>query len=120
MPPEKDSILKIIVGFSLIIITLIAIKQFMLPLVHDLSLSDILTLSMLDILKVFESIMMLLLLAGFVLQEIEHVATKIVKAENQSHNDNSRWSELIFVFSGAFGSAALYFAIQMMELKNQL
>lgn len=105
--------LRLIVGFALIMLTLVAVETFALPLIHELSISAILALPMLDLLKIFEFILFLILLAGFVLQEVVHaVVSRILKEKDHSENNSSRWEDLLYVIVGAFGSGGLYIGVQ--------
>jgi len=111
MSTEKGSILKIIVGFILIVLTLAAIKMYMLPLIDELSLRLILTLPMLDVLKIAESILILILLAGFVLQEVVHALSGILQEHENSSASHPPWRYLWYLLAGVFGSAGLYMTV---------
>lgn len=98
---------KTIAGLLAIGLVIYGVEHFLSPLPH-LS-ADILVTTPIDKLTLlFEAMIVIVVLSGFVVQQFLHHC-KVGLGKHDRHEDGAaRWSDLLFVFVAVFGSAFLY------------
>lgn len=113
MAKQKDKIIKLLVVFVLVVLTFFVVKEYMIPILPEFSLVNILALPMFDLVKVFETVVVIIFLTGFVLQELFEALANILFCEygHLVTNNSIRWSNLVYIFVLIFGSASLYVGV---------
>jgi hypothetical protein len=108
---QKDHIIKLFIGLLLAVLTFIVVKKYIIPILPELSLSNVLALPMSNLLKIFETAAVIILLAGFVVQELFDFFATVLQKHKHSVDNSTRWNNLAYLFALVFGSASLYAAV---------
>lgn len=109
MPKEqKDHIIIIVIKLFLTVLTLVVVKKYIIPILPELSLTNILDISIRDILKIFETVAVMILLATFVLEELTGFFAFVFQKQKHSVENNTRWYDLAYLFTVVFGSFGFY------------
>ena len=96
--------LKVVAGLALTLGLLYCTELLLAPLPH-LSLHDLKTMSPSQLVVLFETAVIFVLLAGFVFQELIEFYHRVFQ---HPKDQSARWSDLLYVLVAAFGSAAAY------------
>jgi hypothetical protein len=97
--------LKLAVGLVLMVVVALAVHTYLLP---RLSVELLVNASIATIIKLFEALVLLVILAGFVCQEILHRLSDFLARKAPP---GSRWKDLAFVLVALFGSGSFYGAL---------
>ena len=109
MDRQKHNITMLVVGFALVGLTYFVVKKYLI--LPDLSLGRILALPMSELVKVFETVAVIIFLAEFVLQELIDALKNILQKHEHSVTIGTRLKNLAYIFVVIFGSACLYIGV---------
>lgn len=101
--------IKLLVGSTLLLFLVVGVKMFALPFLPQLSVEEIRNLSITDLIKLFEAAILILILAGFVLQEFLRALHELLRHPTR-HAEGARWTDLLYVLVAALGSVTLFAA----------
>jgi len=98
-------------GVLFVLGLLYLIKTVAYPILANLNLEVLRGMTLKDVMLLFEVIVLLVILGGFVLEEIIKRGPHIATAANASPPSGARWGDLAYLFVAVFGSGALYVAL---------
>ena len=106
-----QALIKLVVALVLVFLAILAIKSFLIPLLPQLALNGLQGVSVQDLIKAFEVVIFVVVVAGIVLQELLHVAPRMWREPVHERPEGARWMDLLYLFAAAFGSSALYIGL---------
>lgn len=102
--------IKTLAGLIAVGLVIFLVKSFLSPL-PPLSVSILMQTPIEKLTLLFEAAVVIVLVGGFIFQELLHLAAKTFNWRSLAHDGTAaRWSDLLYVLVGIFGSAALYVA----------
>jgi hypothetical protein len=100
---------KAVMGLVLLVAIAWATDHFLVPI--TLTLDAISSMPVSQLTKLFEAIVVMVMISGFTLQELMHLLPVILRSRRARGTEGARWSDLTRVLVAIFGSAALYIAM---------
>jgi len=98
---------KSIIGLLGIGLIIFGVDHFLSP-VSELRLHELIEMPIQKMTLLFEALVVIVVLGGFVVQQFFHHAGQWVKKEHSNQDTAARWQDLLYVFVAIFASAVLY------------